>query len=141
MRETLLLFALFLAARALPAAEMITWKPVETALLKIDDQPVKVWNIFQAHKKSHLVLVELGQRYLMLDIKNQEVFELDPRTLQARGDGLRGPAPDKSAHPLPSDTWTERDVGRAEMIRFHLTKENRIIEVQLPHPLDLRMLY
>ncbi len=111
------------------------------AVLKIHDQPAKLWNVYQAAKKNHLILVQLGQRFLMLDTKAHEVYELNPASLKHSGKDLSGPMPGKSDKPVRSSEWSVRDVGPAEMIRARLDTEGRVLEVQLPHPLDQRWLY
>ena len=111
------------------------------AVLKVDDQPVKIWNVYQAAKNRHMVLVQLWRRYLLLDIKAQQVYDIDPATLEQKGKELRGPALGKTAKPLPTDGWDLRDLGPAEMVRFKLVTEGRVLEVQLPHPLDARVAY
>lgn len=82
------LAAMTVAVRA-PAAERIVWKPVEAAVLKVDDRPAKSWEVYRAEKKEHLLLVQLGARFLMLDTKAHEIYELDPQRLQRKGKELR----------------------------------------------------
>ena len=85
-----LAFALCLALTVqAAAAEKITFKPVTAALLKMDNRQVKHWNVYAAHKKEHLVLVQLGERLLVLDTELREVVELPPHTLERRGKDLR----------------------------------------------------
>jgi len=148
-------------AHAAGAAEKITWKPVLAAVLKVDNQPVKLWNVYVAHKKDHLVLVQLGWRFLMLDTELRQVVEVAPASLERKGEELRwerreAKAPDKEADTttkpggtrigkapaadtvLPSDGWNIRDAGRARIIRARLTDEGRVLEVQLPLAPDQR---
>jgi len=147
-----------------PAHERVTWKPVAAAVLKMDERPVKLWNVYRGEKKGHLILVQLGQRYLMLDTRAQEVWEIDAAALKRKGEELlwerreklgaeeqtpRGgrqaekSAPEKAPGPkaLPTEGWTIRDAGRARIVRVKLTAEGRVLEVQLPIQPDLRRAY
>lgn len=131
----------FACALTLRAADRLTWKPVTEAVLKVDDQPAKLWNVYQAAKKSHLLLIQLGQRFLMLNTKAREAYELNPASLKRSGKDLNGPMPGKFDKRLASSGWLAHDVGPAEMIRVRLDAEGRVLEVQLPHPLDQRWIY
>ena len=141
LREPLgLLFVLLLAVSA-PAAEKIVWKPVANALLRIDDRPAKLWNVYRAEKKDHLLLVQLGRRFLMLDTREREIYELDPAKLERKDKLLLWNEADKPGKPLPTAEWLVRDAGRARRIRAKLSSEGRVLEVQLPRLPDLRSLY
>jgi len=132
--------ALSLAGNTL-ATERITWKPVVAAVLKIDGQPAKLWNVYQAEKKRHLILVQLGRRFLKLDTRAHEVYELGPDQLERKGRELRTKNDEKLDKPLLSADWVVRDAGRARLVRVRLSDEGRILEVQLPLEIDLRSLY
>jgi len=123
------------------AAELLTWKPVPDALLKIDGRPVKLWTLYRAEKKSRYVLVQLGSRYLLLDTEAKELYELKPENVQHKGKELRAPLPQESDKPLPTTNWVVRSVGPAVLIRVKLAAEGRVLEVQLPQKPDLRSLY
>lgn len=124
-----------------PATE--DWKPIENGVLKIDDRPVKTWEIYLTGNDKHLVLLQLGARFLLLNTEAQEVTELAPEILERRGQVLRwtpGKDPQKQTV-LPSEEWSQKHAGRARIIRLRLTKEGRRIEVQLPVTPDLRKFY
>jgi hypothetical protein len=132
--------------RAAPSPERVTWKPVAAAVLKMDERPVKLWNVYRGEKKGHLILVQLGQRYLMLDTQAQEVWEIDAAALKRKGEELlwerpekpaaaaEKSAPEKAPGPkaLPAEGWAIRDAGRARIVRVKLATEGRVLEVQLP---------
>ena len=124
-----------------PAQEKIVWKPLERATLRIDDRPVKVWNVYGAEKKEHLILVQLGQRFLLLDTRARQIFELDPATLERKDKDLLWREADRPATPLPTGDWTVRDVGPVRRIRAKLTAEGRALDVQVPIKPDLRQWY
>jgi len=145
------------------AAERVTFKPVTAALLKMDGRQVKVWNVFAAHKKGHLILVQLGGRYLVLDTQEKEVLELAPDSLERKKDELRwerkektnagaqrnaeksaaqdggaAAAAESAEHVVPSEEWVVRDAGRVRIIRVRLRDEGHVLEVQIPIAPDQR---
>ena len=67
--------------------ERYHWKAVTEGQVKIDDKIPLTWNIYQPDKKkdANLVLVLLGHRWLMLDIKAKLVYQVAPGDLQAQG--------------------------------------------------------
>jgi hypothetical protein len=139
--KTMFILVAVLAASAAQAKETIVWKPLEEAILRIDDRAPKTWNVYRADKKGYLVLVQLGRRFLMLDSRAREIYELDPDKLQRKGKNLSWDEADRPAHPLPTADWMIRDVGPVQRIHVRLAAEGRVLEVQLPHPPDLRSLY
>jgi len=125
-------------------AERIDWQPVDQAQLKMDDKIPLAWNVYQPAKKdkkkdSNLVLVLLGRRYLMLDIKARLVYAVFPSDLQAQGKDFESGDLAQQSRLVPSTDWSERDIGPLESIRLTLGDYGRALEVQLPHPLDIRL--
>ncbi len=121
-------------------AERYQWKAVTEGQVKIDDKVPLTWNIYQPDKKkdANLVLVLLGHRWLMLDVKAKLVYQVLPDDLHAQGKDY---ASDDLAKPealIPSSEWTDRDVGPAEDIHLTLGDYGRVLEVELPHLMDLR---
>jgi hypothetical protein len=121
----------------------IHWKQLPDAQLKIDGKPPLTWNVYQPDKKkeSNLVLVLLGHRYLVLDIKSRVVYEVPLTDLRADGKNYQTGDVLQASHQIPSADWTERDVGPAESIKLTLGDYGRVLEVQLPHMPDLRAFY
>lgn len=66
----------------------VLWKPVPMALLRVDDRAPKNWHIYGAEKRKHWLLVQLGGRFLLLDVQAKRVYEIAPRTLTRKGDTL-----------------------------------------------------
>jgi len=117
--------------------DKINWKPVGDAILKITGRkPPKTWNVYQDEKKKQRVLVEMDNRYLILDAKTKQVYEITAADFQLHGKIHQSASPSENA--LPSTGWDRRDIGPAERIQVELTKENIFLDVELPHPLDLR---
>jgi hypothetical protein len=130
-----------LTADAAPgAAERYRWKSVTEAQVKIDDKIPLTWNIYQPDKKkdANLVLVLLGHRWLMLDIKARLVYQVIAGDLQKQGDDYETGDLAQQERLIPSSDWTDRDVGPAEDIHITLGDYGRILEVELPHLMDLR---
>ena len=118
--------------------DKINWKPIGDAILRITGRkPPKAWNVFQDEKKKERVLVEMDNRYLILDAKTKQVYEIASAQFQLHGkyyqtaNPIPGPA-------VPSAGWDMRDIGPAERIEVELTNEQVSLDVELPHPLELR---
>ena len=139
------LFCSFILTVEAPAsgAGRIHWKQATQGRLKLDDKPPLTWNVYQPDKKkdSNLVLVLLGRRYLMLDTRAKLVYEVSPSQLQAEGSDFESDSLDVPSRLLPTTDWRLRDVGPAELIQLTLGDYGRSLEVQLPHPPDMRAFY
>ena len=99
--------------------------------------------MYQPDKKkdAHLVLVLLGHRWLMVDIKAKTVYQVTPGDLHAQDkDYESGDLASPSAL-IPTSDWIEHDVGPAEDIHVTLGDYGRVLEVALPHLMDLRPFY
>ena len=134
-------FAFALGAGCVLAGERVVWKPLENAVLRVDDRAPKLWNVYHADKKDDLLLVQLGWRFLLVDAREHEIYELDPKKLERKGKELLWQETDKPAKPLPTSDWLVRDVGPARRTRARLVGEGRVLEVQVPIRPDLRSLY
>jgi hypothetical protein len=121
-------------AFVLPAADKIEWKPVGAALLRVDDRPPATWNLYSADKKNDRLLLQLGGRYLFVDVNHRQVYELDPAKLDHKGDSLMWREDDRPAAALPESEWITHDVGEAYRIHFRLNTEGRVFDIDLPHP-------
>jgi hypothetical protein len=115
----------------LRAGEKTLWKSVAFAIVKFNDQAPKSWNIYHTDKKG-LLLVHLWKRYLLVDMKEQEVYEIDPQTVKPHGEDVEWSPADTSAQPLDISEWRERNVGQLERVTFRLGKEGHILELQIP---------
>jgi hypothetical protein len=136
-----LVSALFplLAMRA-DAADKYHWKAVTEAQLKIDGKIPLTWNIFQPDKKkdANLLLILLGHRWLMLDIKAKLVYQIPLNALHAQDKDYETEDLAKSELLVPSSEWSDKDVGPAEDIHVTLGDYGRTLEIELPHLMDLR---
>jgi hypothetical protein len=132
-----------LACWPLAATQTIEWKPIIHGVLKIDERPVKLWDIFITGHDKRLILLQLGARFLVINTEVLQVIELQPEALERRGHTLRwSPGKDPAREtPLPTENWSQKHAGRARIIRFTLSQEGRRVEVQLPVTPDLRKFY
>lgn len=127
--------ALFLAAvtpgTGANAGDKTLWKPVGFAIVKFNDQAPKSWNIYHTEKKG-LLLVHLWKRFLLVDMAEQEVYEIDPQTVKPAGENVEWSPADKPEQPLDTPGWKTRDVGSMQRVQFRLGKDGHILELQIP---------
>jgi hypothetical protein len=131
---------LLFTANAFAAGKPVTWKPITQALLRVNDQPVKNWNIYQENKKGDPLLLEMGNRFLLIQVHERKIFELAPAKIEHKGAELLWDPAALPPEPLASADWLIKDVGFAYRIGARLVAENRVLDLQLPHPMDLRYL-
>jgi hypothetical protein len=130
-----------------PASEgRIHWVPAPVAQVKLDGKTPLKWNVLWPEKTDKrkgpsMVLVLLGRRYIALDIKGRLAYSVLPTDLQAQGNNFDSADLAVPAREIPSTDWAVRDVGPAELIHLTLGDYGRELEVQLPHPPDLRWAY
>jgi hypothetical protein len=145
MRRSLVKFTLLAAAAAAfsfagiasakdkPAA----WRTIDDALFRVNDAPVKSWAVYETGKKRDPLLVQMDSRYLLIRIHDRQVFEVDPAKIQRKaGELLLDPA-DHPAEPLAITDWDASDTEAVFRILAKLTGEDRLLDIELPHPLDL----
>jgi hypothetical protein len=118
--------------------EKIVWKSIPDAILQVDSRAPKVWNVFQAGKKFDPLLLQLGSRYLVIYVRNKEVYEIKPERLDHKGEDLLWRDTDKPAKPVATSDWSTKDVGSASRILLKLAGEGRVIDIQIPQVPDLR---
>ncbi len=129
--------------RASGETERIRWKPVAVAQVKLDDKTPLAFNVYRPEKKkdSHFVLVLLGRRYIELDIKAKLAYSVLLTELHKDGSDLESDNFAVPAHLLATTDWSVRDVGPAEQIKLTLGDYGRLLQVDLPHPPDMRAFY
>jgi ABC-type microcin C transport system permease subunit YejE len=137
---TLVIGAALFAAPAYAADKPVTWKPITQALLRVNDQPVKNWNVYEQNKKGDPLLLAMGDRYLLIQVHERKIFELAPTKIEHKGTELLWDPATLPAEPLATTEWLIKDVGFAYRVGVRLVAENRLVDLQLPHPMDLRYL-
>jgi hypothetical protein len=126
------------AGGAAAKEKTLAWKPIEDALLRVDDAPVKDWGVYQAGKKSDRLLMQMGKRFLVIELRDQQIYEVDPAKVQQKSGDLLWNPDDHAAQPLATSEWSTNDIGGAFGISAKLDAENHVMDLQLPHPPDLR---
>ena len=122
-----------IALGAAPQAEKkLAWKPMPFAVLKLDDQAPKSWNAYHVEKHHGWILIQLWKRYLLVDLKGEAVYDLDPQKLATKGDSLECSESDLPDKPIEIAEWNERDVGPVRRYRFRLGKNGHVLELQIP---------
>ncbi len=122
----------FLAtAQSQSGEKKLLWKSVGFAIVKFNDEAPKSWNIYHTEKKG-LLLVRLWRRYLLVDMKEQEAYEIDPQTVKPRGEDVEWSTADKPDQPLETPEWKTRDVGTMQLVKFRLGKDGHVLELQVP---------
>ena len=138
---SLLVAAAFPAAGQSPSTEKkVLWKSVGFAIVKFNGEAPKSWNMYHSEKKG-LLLVHLWKRYLLLDMKEQEVREIDPQTVKPRGESVEWSNSDAPDQPLEISEWKERNVGQLLRVSFRLGKDGHILELQIPLKPDGKPVY
>jgi hypothetical protein len=129
--------------RAAGGTERIRWKTVAVAQVKLENKTPLTFNVYQPEKKkdSRFVLVLLGRRYIELDIKAKLAYNVLLTDLQKNGNDLESDNFAVPARLLATTDWSVRDVGPAEQIKLTLGDYGRLLQVDLPHPPDMRAFY
>src|SRR5579863_513944 len=83
----LLLGSAHLRAQASATDKKTLWKPVAFAIIKFNDEAPKSWNLYHTEKKG-ILLLRLWKRYLLVDMKEEEAYEIDPATVKPVGDNV-----------------------------------------------------
>ena len=122
------------------AARKYTWKPLEFAIVRFNDEAPNSWNIYHCEKKG-LLLVRLWKRYLFIDVEEEEVYDLDPQKLAIQGNSVTWSFADLPDKPIHTPDWTDRNVGRMQRLRFRLGKDGHVLELQLPFDVNGRPIY
>jgi hypothetical protein len=122
----------FNLALAAPAGDKALWKPVQFAIVRFDDKAPQSWNIYHSEKRDAL-LVKLWKRYLYLDLKEGEVYEVDPQTVKPQGDNVEWSLSDLPSDPIEISDWKMRDAGlMVRRIRFRFGKNGHYLDINLP---------
>ena len=110
------------------------------AIVRFNDEAPQSWNIYHTAKRG-VLLVKLWKRYLLVNIPDQQVFDIDPHTVKPQGDSVEWSPSDIPDEPLEIADWKERNVGPVQRIRFRLGKEGHVLELQLPLRADGKPAY
>jgi hypothetical protein len=112
-------------------AKKVTWHPLEFAILRFNEAAPNSWNIYHSERKG-VLLVRLWKRYLVVNVQDEEVFDIDPQKIKAAGDSVEWSFADMPDKPIDTPDWTERGLGLLRRVRFRLGKDGHFLELQLP---------
>ena len=126
-----------LAGLALAKDKAASWKEIDDALLRVNDAPVKEWGVYQAGKKRDPLLIQIGNCFLLIKIRERQIFEVDPKNVQRKTGELLWDPNNHSAQPLARMDWDAGDMETVFRIRAKLVAENHVIDIELPRQLDL----
>jgi hypothetical protein len=120
-------------AKAKPAS----WKTIDDALFRVNDAPVKEWGVYQTGKKRDPLLLQMDNRFLLIKIHDRQLFDVDPTKVQRKSDELLWDPSDHPPQPLATSDWDASDTEAVFRIRAKISAEDRLLDIELPHPLDL----
>jgi hypothetical protein len=118
-------------ASAAQEARKLTWHPLEFAILRFNDDAPNSWNIYHSEKKG-VLLVRLWKRYLLVNVSDEEVYDIDPQKIKVVGNSVEWSYADIPEKPIETPDWKARDMGPVERIRFRLGKDGHYLELQIP---------
>ena len=95
-----------------------------------DDAPAS-WNMYHGEKKG-LLLLRLWRRYLLVNVQEQEVYELDPDKVKLQGENVEWSPSDLPTDPIETSEWKTRDVGPMRRVKFRFGKTGNFLDIQLP---------
>jgi len=122
------------SASAFAKDKPLAFKSIENALLRVNDAPPKDWEVYRTGKKNEPLLLQIGNRFLLLEINQHQVFELDPAKIEHKTGELLWSPSDRPDKPLATSEWTVDDIGAAFVVKVRLQSENALVDLQLPHP-------
>lgn len=128
------------AARAQSVEKKAVWKSVEFAIVKFNDEAPKSWSMYHTEKKG-VLLLRLWKRYLLVNVKDEEVYEIDPQTVKPAGDNVEWSLADKPSDPLETPEWKTRDIGPMQQVSFRLGKNGLVLQLQIPLKMNGQPMY
>lgn len=129
-----LFLSLFAAAAAVPQAApkaKNVWKPVPFAIVHFNEDAPKSWNLYFSSKRG-VLLLRIWKRYLLIDRNTQQVFDIDPDKIVARGDDVEFSAEENPGQPADITDWRERDIGYLHRVRFRFGEKGSYLDIQTP---------
>jgi hypothetical protein len=128
------------AAAQAEAPKKVTWKSVEFAIVRFNDQAPNSWNIYHSEKKG-ILLVRLWKRYMLVKIQDEEVYDIDPQKITVHGDSAEWSYADIPEKPIEVAEWKERNIGSMQRVTFRFGKNGHVLELQIPLGLNREPIY
>jgi hypothetical protein len=122
------------------ASAKTVWHTLEFAIVRFNESAPNSWNIYHSEKKG-VLLVRLWKRYLLVNVDDQEVYDIDPQKIKVTGDAVEWSTADVPDTPIDTPDFTGRNVGAMERVRFRLGKDGHFLELQIPLGPNGRPLY
>ena len=116
---------------SLYSAEKRLWKPVQFAIVRFNDDAPASWNMYHGEKRG-VLLMRLWKRYMLIDVKEQVVYDLDPTKVKLQGDNIEWSPDDLPDQPAETSDWKIRDVGSMQRVRFRFGKNGSYLDIQIP---------
>ena len=129
-----------LAAAQTAAPQKVTWKSVEFAIVRFNDQAPNSWSIYHSEKKG-ILLVRLWKRYMLVKIADEEVYDIDPQKITVHGDSAEWSYADIPDKPVEVVEWKERNIGSMQRVTFRFGKNGHVLELQIPLGLNREPIY
>ena len=120
-----------LALSSLYGTDKHLWKPVEFAIVRFNDDAPASWNIYHGAKRG-VLLVRLWKRYILVDVKQQEVYEIDPQKVKPQGTNVEWSPSDIPDEPIETTEWKIRDAGPVQRVLFRFGKNGSRLDIQIP---------
>lgn len=142
-RVLLLCLLLALTAVVVPAQQndkKSLWKAVPFAIVKFNEEAPQSWNLYHSEKRG-LLLFRLWKRYMLIDLNEEEVYDIDPQKIKQQGDDLEWNLSETPDQPIEISEWKTRGVGNVERVRFRFGKNGHFLELQIPLRPDGKSLY
>src|SRR5258707_2510635 len=129
-----------LAAAQAEAPKKVTWKSVEFAILRFNDQAPNSWNIYHSEKKG-ILLVRLWKRYILVKIQDEEVYDIDPQKITVHGDSAEWSYADIPEEPIEILEWKERNICSMQRVTFPFGKNGHVLALQISLGLNREPIY
>src|SRR5262252_4045572 len=120
-----LLLSPCIASAQAEAPKKLTWKSVQFAIVRFNDQAPTSWNIYHGERKG-VLLVRLWKRYMLVRIADEEVYDLDPQKITVHGDSVEWSYADIPERPVEVVEWKERNVGSMQRVTFRFGKNGHV---------------
>ncbi len=136
LRSSVAALVLFLAAISFASAQSSPktrnlWKSVPFAIVHYNEDAPKSWNLYYSSKRG-VLLLRLWKRYLLIDRNAQQVFDIDPEKIVAKGDDIEFSLEENPGPPADISDWRERDIGSLRRLRFRFGEKGNYLDIQTP---------
>lgn len=136
----LLLLLAIAVVRAQQTDKKSLWKAVPFAIVKFNEEAPQSWNLYHTEKRG-LLLCRLWKRYMLIDLNEEEVYDIDPQKIKQQGDDIEWSLTETPDQPIEISEWKTRGVGNLERVRFRFGKKGHFLELQIPLRPDGKSLY